>query len=493
MNQKNGLDRLKSIAHQAMLEYGLLPEFSPAALVELNALSQPAHESGPDIRDQRSLLWASIDNDDSRDLDQLSVSQQSPNGSVKILVAVADVDSLVKRGSALDEHAGANTTSVYTAAEIFPMLPEKLSTDLTSLGQDQERLSIVVEMTISGSGVISDTAIYRSRVVNRAKLAYRSVAAWLDGKEPAPERVTAVAGLDEQLRVQDRVAQVLKKARHERGALCLETIEPRAVVTGGLLTDLEAEAKNRAEELIEEFMIAANGVVARYFQGKGVPSIRRILRTPKRWERIVTLAAARGGRLPATPDALALNTFLSRQRQADPAGFPDLSLSVIKLLGSGEYVLEEPGEPIPGHFGLAVRDYTHSTAPNRRYPDIISQRLLKAALAGAAPPYSVPELQGLAAHCTEQEGNAAKVERRVSKSAAAQVLASRIGQSFEGIVTGVNDNGTWARILQPPAEGRVVEDFAGLDVGDRVTVRLVHTDIARGFIDFACLNRGSQR
>jgi VacB/RNase II family 3'-5' exoribonuclease len=485
LHQKNGLDQLKSIARQSMIERGLQPDFSPAALMELNAVSQPARESGPEIHDLRGLLWASIDNDDSRDLDQLSVAEVAADGATKILVAVADVDSLVKRGSALDEHARANTTSVYTAAEIFPMLPEKLSTGLTSLGQDQERLSIVIEMTISTAAVIVDSQIYRSRVVNRAKLAYRSVAAWLEGKGPAPEPLAAVAGLDANLRLQDRVAQRLKQVRHERGALSLQTIEPRAVVTDGLLTDLQTEAKNRAEELIEEFMIAANGVVARYFERQGVPSIRRILRTPERWDRIVTLAAHRGGHLPATADARALNTFLAQRRAADPVGFPDLSLSVIKLLGAGEYALEVPGKPVQGHFGLAVRDYTHSTAPNRRFPDVIGQRMLKAALAGSSLPYTEPELQALAAHCTEQEGNAAKVERQVSKSAAAQLLASHTGQRFEAIVTGASDKGTWVRTLHPPAEGRVVRGFAGLDVGDRLSVQLIHTDVARGFIDFA--------
>ena len=484
-NHKNGLEQLQAIARQAMIERGLEPDFSPAALIELNALSQPARDSGPDIRDRRDLLWASIDNDDSRDLDQLSVAAGAAAGSVRVLVAVADVDSLVKRGSALDERARTNTTSVYTAAEIFPMLPEKLSTDLTSLGQDQERLSIVVEMTISATGTVTDSQIYRARVLNRAKLAYRSVAAWLDGEGPAPPPLAAVSGLDGNLRLQDRVAQALKQARHERGALSLQTIEPHAIVSDGLLTDLQTEPKNRAAELIEELMIAANGVVARYLEQKRVPSIRRILRNPERWDRIVMLAGRRGGRLPAAPDALALNTFLARQRAADPIGFPDLSLAVVKLLGAGEYVLEVPGKPLPGHFGLAVRDYTHSTAPNRRFPDVIAQRLLKATLAGASLPYSEPELQALAAHCTEQEGNAAKVERQVGKSAAAQLLTSHIGQRFEAIVTGASTKGTWVRTLRPPTEGRVVRGFEGLDVGDRLSVQLIHTDIARGFIDFA--------
>ena len=481
----NGLEQLRSIAHQAMIDRGLLPDFSTAALAEVNALSQAARESGAAIRDRRALLWASIDNDDSRDLDQLSVADAAADGSVRILVAVADVDSLVKIGSALDEHASTNTTSVYTAAQIFPMLPEKLSTDLTSLGQDQDRLSIVVEMTISSAGAVTQSDIYRALVRNRAKLAYRSVAAWLRGQAPAPGPLAAVSGLDAQLRLQDRVAQALKTARHGRGALSLETIEPRAVIRDGVLTDLQTEDKNRAEELIEEFMIAANGVVARYFEQQRVPSLRRVLRTPERWERIVALAAKLGGRLPTTPDALALNTFLAQQQAANPLTFPDLSLSVIKLLGSGEYVLELSGEPIEGHFGLAVRDYTHSTAPNRRFPDLIAQRLLKAALSGAASAYSQNQLRDLAAHCTVQEGNAAKVERQVSKSAAAQLLASHIGQRFDAIVTGASDKGTWVRTLQPATEGRVVQGFAGLDVGDRVNVQLVRTDTARGFIDFA--------
>lgn len=484
-NHKNGLEQLQAIARQAMIERGLQPDFPPAALIELNALSQPARDSSADIRDRRDLLWASIDNDDSRDLDQLSVAAGGADGSVEVLVAVADVDSLVKQGSALDEHASTNTTSVYTAAGIFPMLPEKLSTDLTSLGQDQERLSMVVEMSISATGEISDSQIYRARVLNRAKLAYRGVAAWLEGKGPAPAPLAAVSGLDANLRLQDRVAQTLKQARNERGALSLQTIEPHAIVTGGLLTDLQTEAKNRAQELIEELMVAANGVVARYFEQQRVPAIRRVLRNPERWDRIVMLARHRGGRLPAAPDALALNNFLVQQRDADPVGFADLSLAVVKLLGAGEYVLEMPGQPTAGHFGLAVRDYTHSTAPNRRFPDVIAQRLLKAALAGAPLPYSEPELQALAAHCTEQEGNAAKVERQVGKSAAAQLLTSHIGQRFEAIVTGASDKGTWVRTLQPPAEGRLVRGFEGLDVGDRLSVQLIHTDIARGFIDFA--------
>jgi exoribonuclease-2 len=468
-----------------MLERGLLPDFSAAVWKQTNTLTKTAMDTGPAVRDLRGMLWASIDNDDSRDLDQLSVAEPLSGGAVKIFIAIADVDSTVKASSAIDEHARNNTTSVYTVAQVFPMLPEKLSTDLTSLSEGEERLSIVIEMTIAPDGTLLQSGIYRAVVVNRAKLAYRSVAAWLQGTGPPPERLAAVAGLDQQLRIQDQVAQTLKRTRHERGALSLQTIEARPVFDNGMLHDLRSDRKNRAEELIEDFMIAANGVSARFLEQKGLPSIRRVLHTPKRWDRIVTLAADLGERLPPAPDALALNAFLAKRRQADPAQFPDLSLSVIKLLGSGEYVLELPGQRTDGHFGLAVHDYAHSTAPNRRFPDLIMQRLLKAALAGQPAPYVAEELRGLAAHCTAQEDNAAKVERQVSKSAGALLLASRIGQRFDAIVTGASDKGTWVRILQPATEGRVVKGFEGLDVGDRIAVELVHTDTARGFIDFA--------
>ncbi len=486
-SQRNGLEELKSIAREAMIERGLQPDFPAAAFAQVDILARAVRATDPALRDLRALLWCSIDNDDSRDLDQLSVAERSSTGDVRIFVAIADVDSLVKRGSAVDDHAALNTTSVYTAAQIFPMLPERLSTDLTSLAQDQERLSIVVEMAVTGAGAIAQSDIYRAIVLNRAKLAYRSVAAWLDGNGAAPAAVTAVPGMDEQLHMQDGVAQALKKARHEQGALSLETVEPRAVVVDGQLADLQTDVRNRAEDLIEEFMIAANGVVARHFEAKGLASIRRVLRNPERWERIVALAAKRGGRLPSVPDARTLTAFLAAQEQADPVGFPDLSLSVIKLLGSGEYVLDTPGAPAAGHFGLAVRDYTHSTAPNRRFPDLIAQRLLKASLAGTAPPYSQQELQALAAHCTLQEGNAAKVERQVRKSAAAQLLSSHIGRRFDAIVTGASDKGTWVRTLRPATEGRVVKGFEGMEVGDRVAVQLLRTDTARGFIDFALI------
>ena len=365
------------------------------------------------------------------------------------------------------------------------MLPEKLSTDLTSLADGQERLSVVVDMTISAAGAVTQADIYRARVLNRAKLAYNAVGAWLTGSAPAPAAVSSVAAMDQQLQIQDRVAQVLRGARRARGALDLQTAEAQPVFNAGVLVDLSPDETNRAKQLIEEFMVAANGVGAQFLTAKGFSTLRRVLRTPKRWERIVELASGLGEQLPVEPSALALNAFLSKRRQAAPETYQDLSLSVVKLLGSGEYMLDRPGQSMEGHFGLAVRDYTHSTAPNRRFPDLITQRIIKAALSKQSAPYSDAELQELAAHCTLQEHNAAKVERAVDKSAAASLLASRIGAKFDAIVTGASDKGTWVRIASPLTEGKVVKGFQGLDVGDRVRVTLLHTDVARGFIDFA--------
>ncbi|NOT55096.1 MAG: RNB domain-containing ribonuclease [Deltaproteobacteria bacterium] len=476
--------RLRAIARRAMHERGFLPEFSAAATAQAEQLIRPASDGDPALRDLRQLPWCSIDNEDSRDLDQLSVSESFPDETVKILVAVADVDALVAQGSAIDRHARQNTTSVYTPAQIFPMLPEKLSTDFTSLNEDTDRLAVVVEMVIDFEGRLVASDVYRAQVHNQAKLAYNSVAAWLDGMQPAPPRIVAVPGLAEQLRLQDRVAQRLKQLRHESGALSVETLEARPVFSDDVLTHLAVEQRNRAKALIEDFMIAANGVTARYLAGKGFPSFRRILRAPARWERIVALATAVGERLPAAPDSTALEAFLSRRHQVDPPHFPDLSLAVVKLMGSGEYAVELPGEQSTGHFGLAVKDYTHSTAPNRRFPDLITQRLLKAALAGRNMPYSIEELEELARHCTEQEDDANKIERQVRKSAAALLLETRSGQRFDAIVTGASEKGTWVRVLEPPVEGKVVQGFAGFDVGDRVRVKLINVNVEQGFIDF---------
>ena len=475
---------LQSIARRAMLDRGLLPDFSPEALAELDRIQAPAATNGEVLRDLTHLLWASIDNDDSRDLDQLTVAEVMPEDNVKILVAIADVDSIVKKGSAIDNHARHNTTSVYTAAMVFPMLPEKLSTDLTSQNFNADRLSMVIEMVIGPDGSVRDSQIYRARVRNHAKLAYNSLAAWLEGNGAVPEAVAAVIALDENLRTQDRAAQSLRNHRHVQGALSLETIKAKPIFDGDQLRNLEVENKNRATDIIEDFMIAANGITARYLTSRKFPSIRRVVREPKRWDRIVGLAGEHKYRLPAHPDPKALDEFLIMEKAADPLRFPDLSLAVIKLLGAGEYMAELPGETAPGHFGLAVRDYAHSTAPNRRYPDLITQRLLKAALEGDSWPYSKDELEALAKHCTEEEDAADKVERQVDKSAAALLLESRINEQFDAVVTGASDKGTWVRLLPMPVEGKLVRGFEGLDVGDRVRVQLISIDVERGFIDF---------
>lgn len=484
MDDKQHRSILQRIAHRAMLQRGLLPDFSTKALAELDRIQASATMNDVQVRDLRDLLWSSIDNDDSRDLDQLTVAEAVPGDKVKILVAVADVDSLVKNDSAIDEHARHNTTSVYTTGTIFPMLPEKLSTDLTSLNFNEDRLAIVIEMMLGADGSLMASDIYRASVRNHAKLAYNSVAAWLEGNGVVPAAVVAVKGLEENLLLQDKAAQGMKNLRHVEGALSFETVEARPVFDGDVIRDLEAEKKNRAKDIIEDFMIGANGVTARYLSSKNFPSIRRIVRTPKRWERIVGLADEQGYKLPDTPDSKALEEFLTREKASDPAGFPDLSLAVIKLMGAGEYVAELPGDTAQGHFGLAVRDYTHSTAPNRRYPDLITQRLLKAAMGKSSLPYGYDELEALAKHCTEKEDAANKVERQVRKSAAAMLLEHRIGEQFDAIVTGAAEKGTWARLLKIPIEGRVEHGFEGLDVGNRIRVQLISVDVDRGFIDF---------
>ena len=475
---------LKEIARRAMVERGLEPGFSPRIETELGRIAGPARASVAGTRNLRDLLWCSIDNDDSRDLDQLSVSEALPGGAVRILVAVADVDAVVRKGTAIDEHARRNTTSVYTAAEIFPMLPERLSTDLTSLNGGEDRLAIVVEMSLGADGELTGSDVYPAAVHNRAKLAYDAVSAWLDGKAPAPDAVRSVAGMEEQLRVQDAAAQKLRGLRFERGALDLETLQPKAIFDGEKVVALRQEPHNRARQLIEEFMIAANGVTARYLQEKKRPSLRRVVRSPERWQRIVEVAKEQGDHLPPEPDSKALSDFLVRRHRADPDRFPDLSLVIVKLMGAGEYVVERPGGSSVGHFGLAVKDYTHSTAPNRRFPDLITERLLKAAMAGTAPPYAEEELEDLAAHCTQQEDAADKVERQVRKSAAALLLEKRVGERFDAVVTGASEKGTWVRVFDPPVEGKLVHGFEGLPVGRKLRVKLISTDVERGFIDF---------
>lgn len=472
-----------------MIDKGLEPDFSDAVERQLAGIDGPARESGDTIRDMRELPWCSIDNDDSRDLDQLTWAEDLGGGSVKIYIAVADVDALVKKDTPIDLRARHNTTSVYTAARVFAMLPEKLSTDLTSLNEDEARIALVIEMVVKDDGSIGEGTLYRALVHNKAKLAYDRVAAWLDGEDEIPEKIARVEGLEETIRLQDRTADKMRDLRHENGALDLETIEARAVIRDGKVVDLSQARRNNARMLIEDFMIAANGTTARFLSKHGFPSIRRVVRSPERWDRIEKIAEERGDRLPPEPDARALEAFLRRQKKADPMRFPDLSLSIVKAMGAGEYVVEKSGANPIGHFGLAVKDYTHSTAPNRRYPDLITHRMAKAALAGTDSPYDFDELGQLATHCTDQEDAANKVERQVRKMAAALLLDDRIGEHFDAIVTGASQKGTWVRIFRPPVEGKLVQGWDGLDIGDKVRVKLVEVDAERGFIDFVRTRR----
>lgn len=478
---------LHQLAVEAMRSRGLLPVFSPQALQEAEAARQISPERKGDIHDLRQLTWFSIDNDDTRDLDQLSVAEPLAGGAARLRVAVADVDCLVRPGGAVDGHAGVNTTSVYTAAGVFPMLPELLSTNLTSLHESQERLAVVVDMVVAYDGTVSESSIYRALVLNNAKLTYDGVSAWLDGRSATPPQMASVPGLEAQVRLHDVLAGKLRQWRQSRGALNVNTIAARPVFKDGLLVDLRPDEKNRAKDLIADLMIATNAATARFLVDQGFPSIRRFLQAPRRWDRIVVLAASHGVTLPALPDALALDAFLAARRAADPAGFTDLSLAVVKMLGSGEYAAAPAaanGSDGLSHFGLAVNDYAHSTAPNRRFPDLVTQRLIKAALAGEASPYSAEQLTEIAKHCTKQEDNASKVERQVLKAAGAYLLHNRIGEVFDAIVTGAAPKGTFVRISSPLLEGRVVRGFEGLDVGDTTRVRLVAVDAEQSFIDF---------
>jgi VacB/RNase II family 3'-5' exoribonuclease len=475
---------LQTIAVQAMRERGLEPDIPEDALAQAAALKGAATTTEEPVRDLRALLWCSIDNDDSRDLDQLSVAEALPGGDVKLLVAIADVDAAVAKGSPVDRHAAKNTTSVYTPAVIFPMLPERLSTDLTSLNDGQDRLSVVIEFVVSPEGVLKTSDVYGAVVHNKAKLAYNGVGAWLVGVGALPPAAAAVAGMDEQLRIQDRAAQALDKVRAEHGALGFQTIEVENVFEGDTLHEVREKEHSRAMALIANLMIAANGVTARFLDARGFPSLRRVVKSPERWDRIRALAEQLGDALPPAADSIALAAFLDRRKAADPATFPDLSTSVIRLLGRGEYVVDPPGAEPPGHFGLAVRDYSHSTAPNRRFPDLVTQRLVKAALASHASPYGLGELEQIATQCTKQEDAANKVERQVRKSAAAMVVQSRVGDIFDGIVTGASNKGTFVRVKTPPIEGKLLGSHPGLDVGDRLRVRLAGVNIDRGFIDF---------
>jgi VacB/RNase II family 3'-5' exoribonuclease len=475
---------LQETAKRVMVEHGFEPDFPPDAEQQLAQLQSHPPITSPDgkTRDLRNLLWSSIDNDTSRDLDQIEVAETMTAEQVRLMIGIADVDAFVAKNSPLDRHAEKEATTVYTGVRIFPMLPEQLSTGATSLLEGADKLAIVIEFIVNADGTVGSNQIYPAIVRNRAQLTYDAVGAWLEGRATAPDKVAASSELQEQLRLQDRVAQALKKERHERGALDIETVEVRPVLLNQKIVDVAKQEKNRATELIEDFMIAANGVVARSLQN--VPSIRRVVKTPERWDRIVQLAAGHGYKLPAQADSKALNDFLSARKAADPDHFPDLSLAVIKLMGPGEYVVERPGDPVQGHFGLAVQDYTHSTAPNRRFADIVTQRIIKAELGGGPLSYSEEELSGIAQNCTVKEDAARKVEREMSKRVAAVAMSNRIGEAFDGIVTGVTSHGTFVRVLKPHVEGLLARGAQGLDVGDKLQVKLMRTDPQRGYIDF---------
>ena len=474
---------LLAVAKEIMLAHGFQPDFPPAVERQLASLPSQAPAPGGDVRDLRGLLWSSIDNDTSKDLDQIEVVKPLTNGDVKVLVGIADVDVDVAKGTAIDEHAAAQATTVYTGIRNFSMLPERLSTGITSLLENQDNAAVVVEFVVSSDGQVKASDLYRALVRNKAQLTYNAVGAWLESKAPAPPKVAASSDLQAQLKLQNGVAQALKKQRYEHGALNIETIEVRPALVNDRVTDIVKQEKNRATELIEDFMIAANVVVAQALVN--VSSIRRIVKTPERWDRIVQLAEGQGGKLPAEPDSKALNDFLMQRKAADPEHFADLSLAVIKLMGPGEYVLERPGDPNIGHFGLAVQDYTHSTAPNRRFADMVTQRLIKSLLSKTANAYSDDELAAIANHCTTQEDAARKVEREMTKRISAMAMSARVGEVFDAIVTGANSKGTFVRVLQPHVEGMLVRGQQGLDVGDNLKAKLVRTDVQHGYIDFA--------
>lgn len=472
-----------------MLDNGFVPDPPPAVQAEVSALESPAVVAVAGTQDFRQLPWSSIDNDSSRDLDQLEVAERLDNGDVRLRIAIADVDATVRKDSATDQFAATNSTSVYTGVVTYPMLPERLSTNLTSLVQGEERASVVIEIVVAKDGTIRSHSVYLAVVRNAAKLAYDNVGAWLDGHGALPPAATPA--IQDQLRLQDEVAQALRALRARSGALDLETIEAQSVVHPDNTVEVELVRKTRASHLIEDFMIAANIAMAQFLDEHGSATIRRIVRTPERWSRIVSLAATLGATLPAVPDSAALDAFLVARRAADPDRFPDLSLAVVKLIGPGEYAMHAPGGTDAGHFGLATHDYTHSTAPNRRFADLVTQRLLKAVLAGKTQPYTNDDLTRIAQHCTEREDAARKVERQVRKVAAAVSMAGRVGESFDAIVTGATPKGTFVRVVAPPVEGRVTRGEYGLDVGDRVRVKLTSTDPRRGFVDFEALPGGA--
>jgi VacB/RNase II family 3'-5' exoribonuclease len=471
---------LAALARQEMIERGFAPDFSPEVERQLATIQAAPDRS---LRDLTSLLWSSIDNDDSRDLDQIEWAERVAGG-IRVLVGIADVDSVVAKSTPIDAHAAQETTTVYAGIRTFPMLPERLSTDLTSLSENQDRAGVVVEMLVAADGSIGASSVYRALLRNRAQLTYSATGAWLEGKAAPPPKVAASKDLQAQLKLQDEAAHALREARSRLGALSFDRQEAQAVISNGEVRDITSRATNRASQLIEDFMIGANEVMARTLRGAGVTSIRRVVKEPERWPRIMELAEHSGDKLPPAPDPGALNAFLMRRKQADPVHYPDLSLSVLKLMGPGEYVSSRPGDPEQGHFGLAAHDYTHSTAPNRRFADLVTQRLLKALSTSNPHPYTDEELDAIAQNCTLKEDAARKVQRDMNKRLAAVALRPRVGESFNAVVTGVTPKGVFVRVFDPPVEGRLMRGEQGVDVGDRMHVILLKTDPQRGFIDF---------
>jgi len=475
---------LQAMARQVLRQNGFEPDFPAAAKTQVAQLQAhpPQISAGGSTRDLRNLLWSSIDNDTSRDLDQIEYCERLPDGSVKVLIGIADVDIYVPKNSPIDQYAAQQTCTLYTGVHNFSMIPDELSTGLTSLLEGADKLCRVTEYVVNTDGHIVSSDFYPALIRNQAQLAYNATGAWLEGQGPAPDKVAASPELQAQLKLQDEVAQSLRVQRFQHGALNLDTNEVHPVILNGEVVDVQKQNRNHATDLIEDFMIAANEMVARKLEA--VSSLRRIVKTPERWDRIVQLAASLGGHLPGEPDSKALNDFLIQRKAADPLHFADLSLAMVKLIGPGEYVLERPGDSVSGHFGLAVQDYTHSTAPNRRFPDLVTQRILKAVLAGVPPAYTDAELTAIATNCTVKGNAARKVERGMTKRMSAVAMSNRIGQVFDAIVTGVNEHGSFVRVISPQVDGMLVRGKEGLDVGDKVRVRLVRTDASQGYIDF---------
>ncbi len=506
----HGFD-LSGAALDEMHAAGFKPEFGAGVAEQVAAIRASLAEQKADasVEDLRALGWSSIDNDTSRDLDQIEFADRVAGG-VRLRVAIGDVAAVVGKGSPIDQHAQAQTQTIYTAVKNFPMLPFDLSTDMTSLNEDADRSAVMMTFTVGPTGTMSDEKVSRAMVRNRAQLAYSRVGPWLENTAAGanagdafnlrsdsaraanatsaamtPNGSLHVNWLAEQLQMQDEAAQTLHTARVENGALEFHRAEADPVVADGRVVDVQEAIHNRAMDLIEDLMVAANGVMARALRHGGRSGLQRVVRIPVRWDRIVALAAEHGGELPTAPDSVALNNFLEVQRKSDSIHYPDLAVAVIKLMGPGEYMLMRPDDDPTGHFGLAARDYTHSTAPNRRFPDLVTQRILHAMIDNAPAPYSDAELMAVAQHCNDADKALRKIERDMQKRVAAVALSGRIGQTFSGVVTGASDKGVYVRTFSPPAEGRVMQGGDGLDVGDKVTVKLIHTDPARAFIDFA--------